>query len=444
MSKASDDGSLVIFVGAGVSKSYSNLTSGNCKMPSWSELIEILKKEAKIEGESDYLKIAQMYYNYAIKTIGENGYIKRLRDLIPVNVASSKTHALIFETYPHIIVTTNWDTLLEDEANIGGYIYDCVACDKDLAQSSIDRKIIKMHGDFLHNNIVFKEDDYLSYSDNFPLIENYVKSLLLTHTVLFIGYSYNDINIKQIMYWVRSHCEIAHPAYIALTDIDQNIKEYMQNSSFIPIEVAKGSGEANLTIDELLDCIKPSNITKVELQNNDELSFIANRLRPLNAFAALTFGHIEDRLTNCTITSGSTEDGAVHFILSFDSADGLMSFDYDKGVRTAYVRLLEKMQSGDVDNSEMALVCEVLSKAGINEISVSPDFLLQGSDKFFSIPKNSASEAFFSDIIRFNFKKLLYDKVDDEKRKLLLPPDMTKAYVYFQLEKYKEAFERSV
>ena len=40
-----------------------------------------------------------------------------------------------------------------------------------------EKEIIKMHGDFEHDNFVLKEDDYLSYSENFKLIETYIKSL---------------------------------------------------------------------------------------------------------------------------------------------------------------------------------------------------------------------------------------------------------------------------
>lgn len=447
LSKASDDGTLVIFVGAGISKYYADTSFSNCQMPSWDDLIRILKKEGNIKGEIDYLKIAQMYYNYAVKTIGEGGYIERLKDLIPINIKPSKTHVRIFETYPHIIVTTNWDTLLEDEADTGGYIYDTIACDDDLVQSSIDRKIIKMHGDFLHNSIVFKEDDYLSYSDNFPLIENYIKSLLLTHTILFIGYSYNDINIKQIMYWIRSRSKVVFPAYIALIDIDPNIKSYMQNNNLIPIKIDKDSNEGGLTLDELLDCIKPSNITKVELQNNDALLYIANRLRPLNSFAALMFNHIENRLTNCAITSNIANDGNIYSILSFDSVNGLASLYYNKKVRSAYEKLLEKMRSGDVNNNEMSVVYEVLSKAGVDGIFVSPDFLLQDSFQYFSIQKNCVLETFFNDIIQFNFKKLLCNKLsfdnrtDDRDKEFVLPSAMISSYAHFQLEEYKDAFD---
>ena len=60
-----------------------------------------------------------------------------------------------------------------------------------------------MHGDLDNKNIVLKEDDYLSYFKNFQLIQNYIKSLLSTHIVLFIGYSISDINVKYIFQWVK-------------------------------------------------------------------------------------------------------------------------------------------------------------------------------------------------------------------------------------------------
>lgn len=61
------------------------------------------------------------------------------------------------------------------------------------------RLIVKMHGDIAKNNMVLKEEDYLSYSHKFSLVENFVKSAFTTHTVLFIGYSANDPDFKLLL-----------------------------------------------------------------------------------------------------------------------------------------------------------------------------------------------------------------------------------------------------
>ncbi|WP_249537986.1 hypothetical protein [Escherichia coli] len=57
--RAKDEESLAIFVGAGVSKSSETKT---IKMPSWGDLIDTLISDLNIKDESDYLKIAQLYY----------------------------------------------------------------------------------------------------------------------------------------------------------------------------------------------------------------------------------------------------------------------------------------------------------------------------------------------------------------------------------------------
>lgn len=51
---------------------------------------------------------------------------------------------------------------------------------------------------------VFKEDDYLQYSQNFPLVENYIKGIFSTCTIVFLGYSYSDYDLKQIVSWISN------------------------------------------------------------------------------------------------------------------------------------------------------------------------------------------------------------------------------------------------
>ncbi|MFM9785980.1 SIR2 family protein, partial [Streptomyces scabiei] len=67
-----------------------------------------------------------------------------------------------------------------------------------------NKQLIKMHGDFDHDNFVLKENDYLNYSNNFRLIENYVKAIVGSKVVLFVGYSFNDPDLKQIFNWIKS------------------------------------------------------------------------------------------------------------------------------------------------------------------------------------------------------------------------------------------------
>ncbi|MDO1796862.1 SIR2 family protein, partial [Escherichia coli] len=179
--KASQENKLVFFIGSGFSKfSETELM----KIPSWSELIDELKEDLDLPNENDFLKIAQLYF----LKYGQHSYTQKVKSTIK-KLEPSSFHKSLFDIAPHYIITTNWDDLLEQTAQDMGVAYDLISSDVDLAQSQLDKKIIKMHGDFRQHNFVFKEDDYLQYSQNFPLIENYIKGIFSTSTIVFLGYS---------------------------------------------------------------------------------------------------------------------------------------------------------------------------------------------------------------------------------------------------------------
>ena len=183
---------LVLFIGAGV--------SANSGLPLWKDLIEKIKKKIKVSDNfNDYLKIAQYYYN----SRGEKEYYDSLKEELEVEASPNNIHEALLDMNPCHIITTNYDDLIEKEARKKGMFYDVVAKDTDLPYTPNNKMIIKMHGDFKNRNIVFKEDDYLSYSNNFKLIENYIKSLFSTNVVLFVGYSLGDTNVQLIFQWIK-------------------------------------------------------------------------------------------------------------------------------------------------------------------------------------------------------------------------------------------------
>lgn len=197
---ASAENSLTIFVGAGVS-ALSNA-------PKWSDMIDqicdILGQDRKTRYSSDdYLQIPQIYFN----EIGRNKrkYYSFLNKVLDTsNLAINEIHKMLIKLKPASIITTNFDELLEDAAAAKCYSMKVIASDDEVSEINGSRFILKVHGDLKHQNIVFKEEDYLSYSDNFRLIETLLKSIFSTNTVLFIGYGLNDYNIKLIMNWAKS------------------------------------------------------------------------------------------------------------------------------------------------------------------------------------------------------------------------------------------------
>lgn len=185
---------LVIFAGAGISI--------DANVPSWSSLIDRIKDELDLpDGEKDYLKIAQIYFNDR----QEKEYIEKIRaSLGHKKLRYNEIHEELFELNPEHILTTNFEDLLEQVITKNSLPYSIIREDKDLPYSNNTKLLVKIHGDLDTGNLVFKEDDYLGYSQNHPLLDSFIKSVFSTKVVLFIGYSFNDYNLKQIVQYVRN------------------------------------------------------------------------------------------------------------------------------------------------------------------------------------------------------------------------------------------------
>ncbi len=218
--EASKNNKLIIFVGAGI--------SANSGIPNWGSLIEEMAhdlgyKEKNISSDL-FLKIPQYYFNER----GEKEYYDKLTKIfLSKKFKVNAIHKEVFKLNPTHLITTNYDTLLEEASLENGKFFHTVKQNSDLPYGNFNNMIIKMHGDFEHKNIVLKEDDYLNYSLNFSLIENYIKSLVSTNTVLFIGYSVNDPNFNLLFQWVknilRDHFQ---PAYLIESNKDYSRLEH--------------------------------------------------------------------------------------------------------------------------------------------------------------------------------------------------------------------------
>ncbi|MCO7176981.1 SIR2 family protein [Sporolactobacillus kofuensis] len=181
--------SLIVFVGAGV--------SANSGLPKWSELIDVFKDEINVDDkENDYLKIAQYYFD----TVGQYKYFQKVMDVFQphINSQPNEIHNQIFRIKPRHIITTNYDSLLEDKMNSSIAKYEVINRDSDIPYSKSDHYLIKMHGDLVQKNIVLKEDDYLDYGNNFYMVSTLIKALIMNNTVLFVGYSLNDSTFNSI------------------------------------------------------------------------------------------------------------------------------------------------------------------------------------------------------------------------------------------------------
>lgn len=185
---------VVLFLGSGFS-----LRAG---APSASEICKTLKSKLT-KDEQDALNGNQLDYvsNEFEQMRDRDALIQTLKEAFTFASKDLCNHVTLTQI-PHFqtIITTNYDTLLEDT-----YGDDCVVVRS--AQDCTDKPknkviIYKIHGDFSSTeNLIVTKNDYRKYfaenSDN--SLWKLVQSLLLTETILFIGYSLEDDNLYTII-----------------------------------------------------------------------------------------------------------------------------------------------------------------------------------------------------------------------------------------------------
>ncbi len=280
----SEIGKLIVFVGAGVSCNVKG-------MPSWSGLVEKMAnsinyskcdsckkkteeciKDCKFKNEystDEFLKIPQYVYNKNPKM-----YKRILQENIIHPQTDAAISSAIFDINPKHIITTNYDALLESSSNDFTDQYQVIIKDKNLLNSQKSKYIVKMHGDISElDTIVLKEDDYLNFSQNHILIELFVKSLLVDHTVLFVGYSLNDYNVKLIINWIN---------YMR---IQNNALDHNQKIGYIILdEKSINKREIKYFANNQIDVI---NINKVNLINDIPTELEDERGKRLYSFLKL-------------------------------------------------------------------------------------------------------------------------------------------------------------
>jgi hypothetical protein len=189
---------VILFVGAGVSQ--------NLGLPSFRHLIRHLAEQLDFDPEvfethGDYLALAEYY------TV-EKSHIGSLRSWLDRewhadrDIGNSDVHRLIVDLNFPIIYTTNYDSWLELAFKHYKKEYVKVVNVGDLARTTDDStQIIKFHGDFEDDSsIVLSETSYFERLNFESPLDIKLRSDLLGRSVLFIGYSLQDINIRLMLF----------------------------------------------------------------------------------------------------------------------------------------------------------------------------------------------------------------------------------------------------
>jgi hypothetical protein len=208
-------------------------------LPSGRELSHLLADEASFPSQEDHDKddLAKVASYYAVVS-GRQYLRERLHEVLSHTFTIGPLHAYLASIpTPLLIVTTNYDTLIEQAFQAAGKKYDLVIhppserkdignaiwwwpdganeptvvapneLDLDLSQKDRNTIIYKMHGTVQHDtanwdSFVITEEDYVDFLSRMTIktaIPAVFYNYFRTRSFLFLGYGLGDWNLRVIL-----------------------------------------------------------------------------------------------------------------------------------------------------------------------------------------------------------------------------------------------------
>ena len=214
------DGLCDLFVGAGI--------SAESGLPTWHSFLSPFLEDIDIsikEGD-DLPLLAQYVVNHNIGN--RNILAEAICDTFGKEYPTNDYHKILSNFHVNTVWTTNYDNLLEkafSDRKPRTIISEDTLVNPYHPQ---ELEIIKLHGDakYAAKGIVLTKDDYNNYLYSKPMLAQRLREAIINRSLLFLGYSYQDYNIQNIMAqaaYMKEHKTNSH--YILLCEIEKKRKE---------------------------------------------------------------------------------------------------------------------------------------------------------------------------------------------------------------------------
>ena len=236
----------VLFVGAGLSRP--------AGYPGWRDLMRTVVNEtasrlALGRGKKELIAlVAQSKFaevaDQCRTLLGRSAFSEILRSSLAREVQPpADTHRAIVRTPYACIVTTNFDTLLEDAyakwSDIG---VPKAPTGVELSQHGtllLDGAffILKAHGS-IHDDasMVFTSEDYRRITHANPAFQAMMSAILLSHAVLFVGYSLSDPNFRLLLdSQLTTFGTEAPPRYALMENVGDAEKQILRRTAGIEV-----------------------------------------------------------------------------------------------------------------------------------------------------------------------------------------------------------------
>lgn len=201
--RMAESGRLIPFAGAGLSAAV-GLPTWRVMLEKASDVVESGPSFADLEKScgGNLLQVAEYLF------IGSGGHIGPLRQKLAeclvtssIDIVQSACHVELFNVGAPQVYTTNYDDLIEKVYKSLGDGCEVVALPRYLALggASTRTQVVKYHGDLRYEQtLVLTESSYYERMDFESPMDLKFRSDLLGRSVLFLGYSFSDINIRMI------------------------------------------------------------------------------------------------------------------------------------------------------------------------------------------------------------------------------------------------------
>jgi len=205
-------GGCVPFLGAGASMGF----NGQPGLPTGSQLAEALAADCDYPGRdrTDFLRVAQYYETQNDPALLRDFIISKLS--VP-GVKPGVVHSTLASLPFRYFLTTNFDTLMEQafQANPAlsksaqAFYYERYGTEQVLPAATIERPVLfKLHGAIEQTmSMIVTEDDVVDFLScillQTPKLPDTVKTLLKDSSLLFVGYSLKDWNVRVLLRAIR-------------------------------------------------------------------------------------------------------------------------------------------------------------------------------------------------------------------------------------------------
>ena len=250
-SEALEEGRAAIFAGAGLSV--------GAGFVDWAGLLADVAAalNVKIEPNTNLVELAQYYVN---DTHSTTALSQAIIDAFPSATKPTENHFVLSSLPIKTYWTTNFDKLIERSLEVASKTYDVKALPERLAisKSNCDVVVYKMHGDIDNpDKTILTRDHFERYPETHQPFLNNFEYDLANKTFLFLGLSFDDPNLKEVLKYARKlyhnnqriHYYILKRATKNASEDNEQFKNRKRNQELF-VEDMKNYGIQTVMIDD--------------------------------------------------------------------------------------------------------------------------------------------------------------------------------------------------